>query len=88
VRRSPSLSSISSSTDPFPSRSVIDEGYGLAYSVNNRTLRFNITTKNREPHHTALALRHYLEASCDEVREVLEKGGALEPAGGEAKAKL
>ncbi|GAA5933788.1 hypothetical protein JCM1841_002124 [Sporobolomyces salmonicolor] len=64
---------------------VVDEGYGLAYSVNNRTLRFTITSMNRDAHNNVRAFRHYLEEACNDVREVVEKGMAKE---GEVKAKL
>ncbi|GAA5896780.1 hypothetical protein JCM6882_005033 [Rhodosporidiobolus microsporus] len=85
-----STSQLSSSYfDGWGYAEVIDEGYGLAYSVNDRNIRFNITTMNRSPHHSAFALRHYLEEACHDVREVMEKGGAAESApAGEAKAKL
>lgn len=56
---------------------VVDEGYGLAYAVNNRTLRFTITSMNRERHNNVRAFRHYLEQACNEVREMMEKGGAV-----------
>ncbi|GAA6022135.1 hypothetical protein JCM10207_000773 [Rhodosporidiobolus poonsookiae] len=65
---------------------VVDEGYGLSYSVNNRTLRFSITTMNREEHHSATALKQYLDEACAEVRDVMEKGGAAEA--DKIKAKL
>ncbi|KWU47342.1 nucleolar GTP-binding protein 2 [Rhodotorula sp. JG-1b] len=65
---------------------VTDGGYGLAYSVNERTLRFTITSENRGPHNNVQAFRHYLEEACEDVREVMEKSGAAqaEP----VKAKL
>jgi carnitine O-acetyltransferase len=65
---------------------VVDEGYGLSYSVNNRTLRFIITSMNRGPNNNVQAFRHYLEEACNDVREVVEKGMAAE--GGDVKAKL
>uniref|UniRef100_A0A0K3CET4 Nucleolar GTP-binding protein 2 n=2 Tax=Rhodotorula toruloides TaxID=5286 RepID=A0A0K3CET4_RHOTO len=64
---------------------VVDEGYGLAYAVNNRTLRFTITSMNRGKHNNVHAFRHYLEQACNEVREMMEKGGAVPSAD---KAKL
>ncbi|GAA5855757.1 hypothetical protein JCM8547_001671 [Rhodosporidiobolus lusitaniae] len=71
---------------------VVSGGYGLAYSVNNRCLRFNITSENRDAHNNVQAFRHYLERACEETREAMEKGGAAEPVGGggagEGKAKL
>ncbi|GAA5892436.1 choline/carnitine O-acyltransferase [Sporobolomyces salmoneus] len=66
---------------------VVDEGYGLSYSVNNRTLRFIITSMNRGPNNNVQAFRHYLEEACNDVREVVEKGMAAE-GGNEIKAKL
>ncbi|TKA57749.1 hypothetical protein B0A53_00898 [Rhodotorula sp. CCFEE 5036] len=65
---------------------VTDGGYGLAYSVNERTLRFTITSENRGSHNNVQAFRHYLEEACEDVREVMEKSGAAqaEP----VKAKL
>ncbi|KAM0745737.1 acyltransferase ChoActase/COT/CPT [Meredithblackwellia eburnea MCA 4105] len=60
---------------------VVDEGYGLAYAVNNRSLRFTITSMNKGE---IGQFRQYLEESCTEVREVMEKGLAAQ----EAKAKL
>ncbi|GAA6063739.1 hypothetical protein JCM10212_000778 [Sporobolomyces blumeae] len=65
---------------------VVDEGYGLSYSVNNRTLRFIITSMNRGPNNNVEAFRHYLEEACNDVRDVVEKGMAAE--GGDVKAKL
>ncbi|GEM08286.1 hypothetical protein Rt10032_c05g2303 [Rhodotorula toruloides] len=64
---------------------VVDEGYGLAYAVNNRTLRFTITSMNRAKHNNVHAFRHYLEQACNEVREMMERGGAVPSAD---KAKL
>ena len=52
---------------------VVDEGYGLSYSVNNRTLRFIITSMNRGPNNNVQAFRHYIEEACNDVREVVEK---------------
>lgn len=65
---------------------VADGGYGLAYSVNERTLRFTITSENRAEHNNVNAFRHYLEEACEDVREVMERSGAqqAEP----VKAKL
>ncbi|GAA6039083.1 hypothetical protein JCM8097_005311 [Rhodosporidiobolus ruineniae] len=65
---------------------VVDEGYGLAYSVNNKTLRFTITSMNRSPHNNVQAFKHYLDEACNDVLETMLKGGAAD--GGEAKAKL
>lgn len=65
---------------------VTDGGYGLAYSVNERTLRFTITSENRSQHNNVQAFRHYLEEACEDVREVMEKAGAAQPE--PVKAKL
>lgn len=67
---------------------VVDEGYGLAYSVNSNNIRFNITSMNRDPHHNVLAFRDYLAETCGDVREMMEKGGAVAPPAGDAKPKL
>lgn len=68
---------------------VVDEGYGLAYSVNPRSLTFTITSMRERPESVG-ELRRYLEQACTEVREVMENGLKVQQAGeGEApKAKL
>ncbi|BGP15274.1 Carnitine O-acetyltransferase mitochondrial [Rhodosporidiobolus nylandii] len=67
---------------------VVDEGYGLAYSVNARSLLFTITSMNRGAHNNVNSFKAYLEESCEDVRAMMEKGGGTEPAGEKAKAKL
>ncbi|GAA5916337.1 hypothetical protein JCM8208_005308 [Rhodotorula glutinis] len=71
---------------------VVDEGYGLAYSVNDRNIRFNITSMNRGSHNNVHAFRTFLEESCNHVREMMEKGGgvvaAAPPADAKPKSKL
>ncbi|BGP39254.1 Carnitine O-acetyltransferase mitochondrial [Rhodotorula kratochvilovae] len=67
---------------------VVDEGYGLAYSVNDRNIRFNITSMNPAPHHSVHAFRTFLEEACNHVREMMEKGGGVVvPAAADAKPK-
>ena len=53
--------------------SVVDEGYGLAYAVNNRSLRFTITSMNKGSEGVK-ALRHYLETAATEMRQMMESG--------------
>lgn len=43
---------------------------------------------NRDPHHNVLAFRDYLAETCGDVREMMEKGGAVAPPAGDAKPKL
>ncbi|KAL8290043.1 hypothetical protein RQP46_002982 [Phenoliferia psychrophenolica] len=52
---------------------VVDEGYGLAYAVNARSLRFTITSMNKGAEGVR-QFRQYLEEACTEVRDVMEKG--------------
>lgn len=68
---------------------VVDEGYGLAYSVNPKSLRFTITSMNERPV-GVWEYRKFLEEACTEVREVMENGVRVQQAaeGGAPKAKL
>ncbi|ORY66937.1 Choline/Carnitine o-acyltransferase-domain-containing protein [Leucosporidium creatinivorum] len=63
---------------------VIDEGYGLAYAVNNASLRFTITSMLKGEQ-SVRNLRHYLEESATEMRGVMESGLAQQE---KEKAKL
>ncbi|KAK4056608.1 Carnitine O-acetyltransferase mitochondrial [Microbotryomycetes sp. JL221] len=65
---------------------VVDEGYGLAYAVNNRSLRFTITSMNRGSE-SVRAFRHYLETAATEMRQVMESGLAQQQES-QAQAKL
>lgn len=55
---------------------VVEDGYGLAYAVNSKTMRFTITTTTGN----AQKLRHYLAEACNEVKEAME--AAVEDEGG------
>ena len=68
---------------------VVDEGYGLAYSVNPRSLRFTITSMNEKPT-SVWEYRRFLEEACTEVRDVMENGLKVQQAseGPAPKAKL
>lgn len=65
--------------------SVVPDGYGLAYAVNNDSLRFTVTSLNRSTDKFV----HYLQEAATEVRQVMESGlKQLEAEEGKEKAKL
>lgn len=53
--------------------SVVDEGYGLAYAVNNRSLRFTITSMNKGAEGVQ-QFRAYLEEAATEMGDVMRNG--------------
>jgi carnitine O-acetyltransferase len=48
---------------------VVDDGFGLAYSVNDDSIRFCVNSTNGK----ARALVHYLQESAIEIRQLFEK---------------
>lgn len=69
-------------TGPFPS-SVVENGYGLAYSIGDKYLRWVITAGS---HMKAQEYKEHLRWAAGEVRNMMERA-ELESAD-EAKAKL
>ncbi|GAA5975135.1 hypothetical protein JCM11641_004362 [Rhodosporidiobolus odoratus] len=69
---------------------VVNEGYGLAYAVNSRSLRFCLTSMNREEGNNVRVFKQYLEEAAEDVRDVMEKEKVDAAAGGgeAGKAKL
>lgn len=49
---------------------VVEDGYGLGYSVNDNSLRFTITSVQGNTKH----LKHYISESCIQVMECMEAG--------------
>ena len=60
---------------------VVSDGFGLAYSVNNTSLRFTITSTTGQ----AEQLKQYLAEAAEEVREAVERGMAESEAPPKAK---
>lgn len=61
---------------------VIDEGFGVAYMINEGSLSFNVVSKGMGSER----LGYYLGVAAEEMREVMEKG--REERGEIVKAKL
>lgn len=59
---------------------MIDEGFGIAYMINERELRFNVVSKKIG----SARLASLLQQAVEEIRDMMEEGGEA----GEVKAKL
>ena len=53
---------------------MVPDGYGLAYSINDHSIRWTITSLKR---HTA-EFKHYLAEAATETRVMMENASALE----------
>ena len=62
---------------------VVPDGYGLSYSIQDTNIRWTITSLKRD----TLKLKHYLAEAATEIREMMERAVAAEEAE-EGKAKL
>jgi carnitine O-acetyltransferase len=60
---------------------VVPDGYGLAYSINNNSIRWTITSLKRD---TAV-LKHYLDEAATETRVMMENAAAIEKKKNEGK---
>ncbi|KAJ7784367.1 acyltransferase ChoActase/COT/CPT [Mycena metata] len=63
---------------------VVPDGYGLAYAIGDRYIRWTITSTRGD----AAALRHYLAEAATELRDVMDRVVKQEEKGKEGKAKL
>ncbi|KAJ7021589.1 acyltransferase ChoActase/COT/CPT [Mycena alexandri] len=63
---------------------VVPDGYGLAYAIGDRYIRWTITSTRGD----AAALRHYLAEAATELRDVMERVAKQDEKEKENKAKL
>jgi len=63
---------------------VVSDGYGLAYSINNHSIRWTITSLKRNTDE----LKHYLEEAATETRMMMERAAAAEGKQGESKPEM
>ncbi|KAJ7132997.1 acyltransferase ChoActase/COT/CPT [Mycena filopes] len=63
---------------------VVPDGYGLAYAIGDRHIRWTITSARGD----GAALRHYLAEAATELRDMMERAVKLEEKEKAGKAKL
>jgi carnitine O-acetyltransferase len=68
----------------YPTFLVVSDGYGLAYSINNHSIRWTITSLKRNTDE----LKHYLEEAATETRMMMERAAAAEGKQGESKPEM
>jgi carnitine O-acetyltransferase len=59
---------------------VVEDGYGLAYSIADHYIRWTITSRKRDSE----VLKHYIAEAATETRQMMERAAGLE----QGKAKL
>jgi len=69
----------------FPFHSVVDDGYGLGYSVHDSYLRWVITSQK---HMRGKELKDNIIWACGEVRGMMERAEIAKAAEASASAKL
>lgn len=63
---------------------VVPDGYGLSYSIQDTNIRWTITSLKRD----TLKLKHYLAEAATEIREMMDHAAAAEKNAEEGKGKL
>jgi len=63
---------------------VVEDGYGLSYSIDDHYIQWTITSLKRN----TAELKHYLAEAATEVRQMMERAAAEEAKAAEGKAKL
>ena len=63
---------------------VVPDGYGLSYSIQDNNIRWTITSLKRD----GLKLKHYLAEAATETREMMERAVVAEKKAEEDKVKL